>query len=309
MAPPIARLCQHQRHGKRVGEMDAVPREGNAQSALHPIDADRLVGGQPVADGQLIHRARQAADARLTPLAVIKFLPVARPRLRDRSAREKGVAAIPGLSAIAQAIGVIKLVLAFDHGRTAVAGALAYGRRVRSGDDRPRDLPGEPIVGRRGECHRGVRLSLRIIAGGLVVNPAEQRFALQLHMLDPLAAGRRTARRSRFQHGHRRATHAVRLLAVDGERAAERGETAISSVGKLEFGEPAVGDGARPAGHVGHADAHANAARYVDIVSGHDILHGRWSGEEREQRQSYDACGFRHAHFPYAMPFAAALPC
>src|SRR5258708_9656387 len=104
-------------------------------------------------------------------------------------------------------------------------------------------------------------------------------------------------------------SHAVRLLAVDGERAAERGETAISSVGKLEFGEPAVGDGARPAGHVGHADAHANAARYVDIVSGHDILHGRWSGEEREQRQSYDACGFRHAHFPYAMPFAAALPC
>src|SRR5258708_32935744 len=129
VAPPIARLCKHQRHGKRVGELDAVPREGTAQSALPPIDADRLVGGQPVADGQLIHRARQAADARLTPLAVIKFLPVARPRLRDRSAREKGVAAIPGLSAIAQAIGGIKLVLAFYHGRTAVTVALAYGRR------------------------------------------------------------------------------------------------------------------------------------------------------------------------------------
>src|SRR5258708_35590795 len=106
-----------------------------------------LVAGRPAAAGQLTPRVRRAAAARRTPLAVIKFLPVARPRLRDRSAREKGVAAIPGLSAIAQAIGVIKLVLAFDHGRTAVAGALAYGRRGPSRGGWPPAPPGGAMVG------------------------------------------------------------------------------------------------------------------------------------------------------------------
>jgi hypothetical protein len=118
------------------------------------------------------------------------------------------------------------------------------------GDDEAVYMPCPTVVRGGGERHRRVCLEVvLVVAGRLLMNPAEQFLARRLNMHQPLAAGRHAAWAAGLQNRGSWSAHIPRCISIDRVGRSGREESAEAAIGRgaLRPRRPSVRGGAASA--------------------------------------------------------------